>query len=171
MSGKKFNHTKEESLDNYNEKSHETEYIKENFLYKKENKKTKKQINEIFNDQSNEAKENLCHSTAEINNSWETEYTDDWRPNFLKIPKKDAKKAAKEYWEGCKSLTKFLEVCILNGIQTTSSCAGHPEKDKNYSCVDFDISGEKAKKLVEYIIDNKLADSIRIRKLKKWFSK
>lgn len=92
-------------------------------------------------------------------------YKDDGKPNFNKIPKEDARKAAEEYWEWCESLTDFLEACIKNDIITTASCAGHPERWRD-SNVDFDISNDRTKRLIEFIVENKLADFIYVRKIR-----
>ena len=99
--------------------------------------------------------------------NWENVYRDDGQPNFHRIPKEDARRAAEEYWEWCESLTNFLEACIENNIITTASCAGHPERWKNYSCVTFDASNENTKQLIEFISETKLPYEILMRKLNK----
>lgn len=94
---------------------------------------------------------------------WEsTKYKNDGDPSFRKIPKEDARKAAEEYWEWCESLTNFLEICIKNGIVTTGSCAGHPEKWRELSYVMFDITDERTKDFIEFVVENKLADELHM---------
>lgn len=97
-------------------------------------------------------------------NHWDSIYRNTWAPYFGRIPKEDAKEAAKAYWEWYKPLTDFLEICIRNGIATTACCAGHKENDESY--VSFDISDERTKKLVEFLVENKIGCELQIGKIK-----
>ena len=105
-------------------------------------------------------------ATTRIQNVLGWPYKNNGEPYFEEIPPKNAKEAAEKFWEWCESLTKFLEICFEHGIKTSASCAGHPEEYRFESYVDFDISDERTKELVEFVVENKLAEEMRIRKIK-----
>ncbi len=69
-----------------------------------------------------------------------------------KIPKEDAKEAARGFSEGRKTLEELLIFCIENEIQTFACCAGHPDSNApdGYSTgyVAFDLEDEKTKSIV-----------------------
>lgn len=93
-------------------------------------------------------------------------YKNDWSATFDKIPISDAREAAEKFWEWCESLTSLLETCILNWIITNASCAGHPDLEDKESYISFDITDERTKNLIDYVVKYRLANKIFIVKHK-----
>ena len=58
------------------------------------------------------------------------EYKNDGLAVYCKIPKEDAKEAAKAWGEGYKPLEEFLEYCLSNDFQTLACCSGHDLGEK-----------------------------------------
>ncbi len=70
----------------------------------------------------------------------------------------DARKAAKTFSEGRKSLEDLLYFCITNNIKTFTCCAGHEEKEVGMGYVSFNLDDEFTRKTIKYI-NTKMQDS------------
>ena len=147
-------------------KNKELEEIDKSMDTEKEKKIKRRKVIRNFKNKIKRILENPLYKRAKQQHLWEVTYINNGVPRYKKIPPEDARKAAGEYGEWYQPLIDFLEICIRNGIVTTSSCAGHLENNnkRSYSYVSFDISDDRTKKLVEFVVKNKLANCILINK-------
>lgn len=147
-------------------KNKELEEIDKSMDSEKEKKIKRRKVIRNFKNKIKRILENPLYKRAKQRHLWEVTYINNGVPRYKKIPPEDARKAAGEYGEWYQPLIDFLEICIINGIVTTSSCAGHLENNNkwSYSYVSFDISDNRTKKLVEFVVKNKLANCISINK-------
>ena len=65
----------------------------------------------------------------------------------------DARKAAKTFSEGRKSLENLIYYCITNNIKTFASCAGHEENQGEYNdgYISFNIDDERTRSFIKYL--------------------
>lgn len=65
----------------------------------------------------------------------------------------DARKAAKTFSEGRKSLEDLIYYCIINNIKTFASCAGHEENSGEYNdgYVSFNIDDKRTRGFIKYL--------------------
>ena len=147
-------------------KNKELEEIDKSMDSEKEKKIKRRKVIRNFKNKIKRILENPLYKRAKQRHLWEVTYINNGVPRYKKIPPEDARKAAGEYGEWYQPLIDFLEICIINGIVTTSSCAGHLKNNNkwSYSYVSFDISDDRTKKLVEFVVKNKLANCILINK-------
>lgn len=90
-------------------------------------------------------------------------YVNDRTADFRKVPIQDAKKAARVWGEGCKSLTELLEFCISNGIKTYACCKGHPDRGEP-TYIYFEYQGEISTALLDSIKGEECFESVSIAK-------
>ena len=65
----------------------------------------------------------------------------------------DARKAAKTFSEGRKSLEDLIYYCIINNIKTFASCAGHEENtfENQDGYISFNIDDERTRNFIKYL--------------------
>jgi hypothetical protein len=85
-------------------------------------------------------------------------YEDNGQPYYGQVPKDEARLAAIEWGEGCKSLTNLIEHSIMEGFQTLACCSGHKKGDKAY--IMFKSKSKEMEQLIALMFNEEICMEI-----------